>query len=376
MSATSSAASAERSAANDTNDTILELEDLRVGFRTLSGPVQAVDIDHLAVRRAEILGLVGETGSGKSVTALSVLRLLPPQKTRTEGKVLFKGRNLLTETEARMRAIRGREITMVFQDPASSLNPVFPVGEPLTRIIAIHQGLSLREAREKAVEVLARVRLPNPREILGRYPHELSGGMRQRVMIGMALSSNPDLLFADEPTTALDVTIQAQILRLVRELRAEFSASIVFITHNLGVVAQLADRVAVMYAGRVVEVGPARDVFRRPAHPYTELLLKAVPRLGQKRDRLPVIEGTVPVIRSPAPTCYFAPRCPRRSEACTAVRPRLTEVGPGHVAACLRPADLAADRAVDLAADRAVELAADRTVDPAADRTVGRAKGG
>ncbi len=318
-------------------DVVLEVRGLRVAFSTMGGPVQAVDIDHLAVLRAEILGLVGETGSGKSVTALSVLGLLPERKAKVQGAVLFKGQNLLTKTEAEMRAIRGREITMVFQDPASSLNPVFPVGEPLTRIIATHQHISLKEARRRAIDVLARVRLPNPEEILGRYPFELSGGMRQRVMIGMALSSSPDLLFADEPTTALDVTIQAQILRLIRELRSEFAASIVFITHNLGVIAQMADRVAVMYAGRVVEVGGTRDVFKHPAHPYTELLLKAIPRLGERRGLLPVIEGNVPVIRFPRSLCYFAPRCPRRSEPCEAGRPQPREVAPGHAVACWRP---------------------------------------
>ncbi len=318
-------------------DVVLDMRDLKVSFNALAGPVQAVDIDRLEVLRAEILGLVGETGSGKSVTALSVLRLLPERKTRVEGSILFRGEDLLAKSEAEMRAIRGRRISMVFQDPASSLNPVFPVGEPLTRIIAVHQRVPLREARRRAVETLARVRLPNPEEILDRYPHELSGGMRQRVMIGMALSSNPDLLFADEPTTALDVTIQAQILRLIGELRSEFSTSIVFITHNLGVIAKMADRVAVMYAGRVVEVAPTREVFRHPAHPYTDLLLKAIPRLGAKRDILPVIEGTIPVVRRPGPMCYFGPRCPRRDGDCAEGRPELRPVGDGHLVACRRP---------------------------------------
>lgn len=337
MGAGLAAGAGEAAGAAGAGDVVLEIRGLRVSFSTLAGPVQAVDIDCLEVLRGEILGLVGETGSGKSVTALSVLRLLPERKTRVEGAVLFKGRDLLARTEAEMRAVRGREITMVFQDPASSLNPVFPVGEPLTRVIATHQRVPLKEARRRAADVLVRVRLPNPEEILHRYPHELSGGMRQRVMIGMALSSSPDLLFADEPTTALDVTIQAQILRLVGELRSEFKASIVFITHNLGVIAKMADRVAVMYAGRVVEVGRTRDIFRHPAHPYTELLLKAIPRLGDRRETLPVIEGTVPVVRSPEPVCYFGPRCPRRNGACDDGRPELREVADGHLAACRRP---------------------------------------
>ena len=319
-------------------EAVLEIRDLKVSFRAFSGTVQAVDIQRLDVLPQEILGLVGETGSGKSVTALTVLRLLPERKAVIEGgPVLFKGQDLLTKPETEMRKIRGREISMIFQDPMSSLNPVFPVGEPLTRIIAVHQGVSLKEARERALAVLGRVHLPNPEKILGSYPHELSGGMRQRVMIGMALSSNPDLLLADEPTTALDVTIQAQILRLINELRHEIKASIVFITHNLGVIAKVSDRVAVMYAGNVVEIGPTTEIFRRPAHPYTDLLLKAIPRLGERRDKLPVIDGAVPVIRRPEPVCYFHSRCPRRGDACREARPVLAPVGAGHYVACRNP---------------------------------------
>ncbi|HEY3315767.1 MAG TPA: ABC transporter ATP-binding protein [Bacillota bacterium] len=314
---------------------ILEIRNLVVTFRTFGGNVRAVDIGRLDIRRGEIFGLVGETGSGKSVTALSILRLLPEKKVQIEsGEIIFKGQDLLRRTEAEMREIRGHQITMIFQDPMSSLNPVFAVGEPLTRVIAQHAKVPWRAARQRALDMLNLVRLPDPEKILGNYPHELSGGMRQRVMIAMALSSNPDLLLADEPTTALDVTIQAQILRLIGELRAQINASIVFITHNLGVVAKVSDRVAVMYAGNVVELGPTLQIFRRPAHPYTDLLLKAIPRLGERRDTLPVIEGTVPAITRPEPGCHFQPRCPQAADSCRTERPALTAVGPDHFAAC------------------------------------------
>ena len=322
---------------------LLQIRNLKVAFRTYGGRVQALDLHRLDVQPGEILGLVGETGSGKSMTALSILRLLDRKAEVESGEIIFQGEDLLKKSEVELRTIRGRRITMVFQDPMSSLNPVFPVGEPLVRIIAAHQQVSFRAARQRALEMLALVRLPNPEKVLSAYPHELSGGMRQRVMIAMALSSNPDLLLADEPTTALDVTIQAQILRLIEELRAHINASIVFITHNLGVVARIADRVAVMYAGDVVETGSTDDIFRHPGHPYTALLLQSIPRLGQKRDTLPVIEGTVPVVTHPQPGCYFYPRCPVRLERCQFERPGWREQDHGHWVACWKsgPADAA-----------------------------------
>lgn len=318
---------------------LLRIRDLRVGFRVYGGTVQAVDLHYLSLGAGEVLALVGETGCGKSVTARAILRLLPPGKAVVSGSILFRGEDLLRKSEREMDRIRGKEISMVFQDPMSAFNPVFPVGDVMVRAIRLHQGVGAKEARERAVEMFRLVRLPRPEATLRMYPHELSGGMRQRVMIAMALSCRPSLLIADEPTTALDVTIQAQILRLLVELRQQVRAAVIFITHNLGVVAQIAERVAVMYAGDVVEWGPVEDIFYHPAHPYTSLLLAAIPRRGG-RGKLQVIGGEVPNALRLPPGCRFAPRCPRAQEVCGRERP-LLQVRGGRAVACHFPGEVA-----------------------------------
>ncbi|MDI6893693.1 MAG: ABC transporter ATP-binding protein [Bacillota bacterium] len=310
---------------------LMSIRDLKVGFRVYGGTVQAVDLHYLSLGAGEVLALVGETGCGKSVTARAILRLLPPGKAVVSGSILFRGEDLLQKGEREMDRMRGKEISMVFQDPMSAFNPVFPVGDVMVRAIRLHQGLGAREARERAVEMFRLVRLPRPEATLRLYPHELSGGMRQRVMIAMALSCRPSLLIADEPTTALDVTIQAQILRLLVELRQQVRAAVIFITHNLGVVAEIAERVAVMYAGDVVEWGPVEDIFCHPTHPYTCLLLAAIPRRGG-RGRLKVIGGEVPNALRLPPGCRFAPRCPRAQEVCGRERPLLMIRGSRAVA--------------------------------------------
>jgi len=311
---------------------LMSIRDLKVGFRVYGGTVQAVDLQYLSLQTGETLALVGETGCGKSVTARAILRLLPPGKAVVSGSIIFRGEDLLSKSEREMDRVRGKEISMVFQDPMSSFNPVFPVGDAMVRAIRLHQGVTAREARQRAIEVFRLVRLPRPEAVLSMYPHELSGGMRQRVMIAMALSCRPSLLIADEPTTALDVTIQAQILRLLVDLRREVGAAVIFITHNLGVVAQIAQNVAVMYAGDVVEWGPVEDIFYHPAHPYTRLLLAAIPRRGSK-GRLQVIHGEVPsALRLPR-GCRFAPRCPAAREVCRHERPRL-HAHAGRAVAC------------------------------------------
>jgi len=313
---------------------LLEIKNLKINFKTYQGTVQAVDIDHFSIGRGEYVGLVGETGCGKSVTTLAILRLLPPSGRVVSGEILFKGEDLLKKSLKEMENIRGKQISIVFQNPSSSLNPVFTVGEQITRILMLHQNLKKEEAKRKAVKILSLVRLPNPYKILDRYPHELSGGMCQRVMIAMALSCNPDLLIADEPTTALDVTIQAQILKLMRELKDKIGASILLITHDLSVVAQLCDKVAVMYAGRIVEQGKVRDIFKNPLHPYTRGLLEAIPVVGKREKRLKGIEGFVPDMLNPPPGCRFHPRCPYATEICNVKSPDSFHVENGHYVSC------------------------------------------
>jgi oligopeptide/dipeptide ABC transporter ATP-binding protein len=320
---------------------VLEIDDLRTHFFTQAGVVRAVDGVSYAVRAGETLGVVGESGCGKSVTALSVLRLVadPPGRI-VGGKIRFGGANLLDLSENEMEGIRGNEISMIFQEPMTSLNPLLTVGRQISEAITVHQGVSARGAMNKAVEMLRRVSIPEPERRVHAYPHQLSGGMRQRVMIAMALSCNPKVLIADEPTTALDVTIQAQILELMRELQETFGTAIILITHDMGVVAENADRVIVMYAGRKVEEASARTLFEQPGHPYTRGLLDSIPKLDvvahedARRIRLNEIEGMVPSLHNLPEGCTFAPRCEFATDQCRAAYPPLLQHRPGHVIAC------------------------------------------
>ncbi len=319
---------------------LLAIEDLRTHFFTRDGVVRAVDGVSYIVEAGETLAVVGESGCGKSVTALSILRLVPSPPGRiVSGAIRFGELDLVTASESEMRRIRGNEISMIFQEPMTSLNPVLTVARQITETLELHQGLTARAAEARAVEMLRLVRIPEPERRARQYPHELSGGMRQRVMIAMALACHPKLLIADEPTTALDVTIQAQILDLMRELKSEIGAAIILITHDLGVVAEMAQRVIVMYAGRKVEEAPVAELFRRPRHPYTLGLLASVPRLGAtlgrtEAPRLAEIPGTVPSLREAIVGCAFAPRCAYASERCRREAPPLVAWGSGHLAAC------------------------------------------
>ena len=321
--------------------TILQIEDLQTHFFTAVGTVRAVDGVSYALKAGETLGVVGESGCGKSVTALSILRLVanPPGRI-IGGAVRFEGRNLLEISEPEMERIRGNEISMIFQEPMTSLNPLYTVGKQIAEAVALHQGLNKRDAWDRAVEMLKRVSIPEPERRAHAYPHQLSGGMRQRVMIAMALSCNPKVLIADEPTTALDVTIQAQILDLMRELQETFGTAIILITHDMGVVAENADRVVVMYAGRKVEETDAARLFDNPGHPYTRGLLASIPHLDTaaqsdaRRARLNEIKGMVPSLFNLPQGCSFAPRCGLASDRCREVRPPLEEQRPGHWIAC------------------------------------------
>ncbi len=318
---------------------LLEINDLRVHFDTGNGVNRAVEGLSLQVGAGEAVAIVGESGCGKSVTSMSILRLVPSPPAQFSGSIRFKGRELLAASEASMRAIRGAEIGIIFQEPMTSLNPVFTVGAQIAEALRLHQGASRREGLAKAVELLTLVGIPSPERRCNEYPHQLSGGMRQRVMIAMALACSPALLIADEPTTALDVTIQAQILELLSELRQRTGAAILLITHDLGVVAEFAQRVIVMYAGRKVEEAAVADLFARPLHPYTVGLLGAVPKLGEslKTDDPPPlneIPGQVPDLRKPIVGCVFAPRCSRAQDVCQRVAPALMEKETGHFAAC------------------------------------------
>jgi peptide/nickel transport system ATP-binding protein len=318
---------------------LLELRDLSVRFDTDDGTVHAVDRMALTLAPSQVLGIVGESGCGKSVTALSILGLLPKTATVT-GSVVFEGAELLGASRARLRKIRGRKISFVFQEPMTSLNPVLRVGHQLEEVLREHMKLSRSAARARAVELLDLVHIPDPERRVQEYPHQLSGGMRQRVMIAMALACDPKILIADEPTTALDVTIQAGILDLLRELRERLGTAIILITHNLGVVADLADRVVVMYAGRKAEEAPVQELFAHPQHPYTIGLLGAVPRPGAARNgRLQEIPGRVPSLAQLPGHCAFADRCPRADEQSWSEVPELRRVRPDHTVACFHPGE-------------------------------------
>jgi peptide/nickel transport system ATP-binding protein len=318
---------------------ILTVEGLRTEFATGEGPPRvAVEGLSFDVKRGETLCIVGESGCGKSLTALSILRLLPrPYGRIGAGSILLDGQDLTRLGEAEMRAIRGRAISMIFQEPMTSLNPVLTIGEQIAETVMVHEGLDRKACLERALEMLRQVRIPEPERRLGEYPHQLSGGMRQRVMIAMALACRPRLLLADEPTTALDVTIQAQILDLVRELQEETGTAVILITHDLGVVAEMAARVLVMYAGHKVEEGSAEEIFDAPTHPYTRGLMAAMPHLSGgkgERGRLNEIPGVVPALDARPPGCAFAPRCERAMDRCHVEAPALVKVGGTHAAAC------------------------------------------
>src|SRR5881227_3975374 len=299
---------------------LLEIKNLSTHFPTRDGLVRAVDDVSFYIDRGELLGLVGESGCGKSMTALSVMRLVPPPGKIAAGEILFEGRDLLKLSNRDMRDVRGNDIAMIFQDPMTSLNPVFTVGEQIAEALRLHRKLSRANARKAAVDAMREVSIPDPELRVNDYPHQLSGGMRQRVMIAMALACDPKVLIADEPTTALDVTIQAQILELLNNLRRTRDLAVLLITHDLGVVAEVADRVAVMYTGKIVEESPVDELFARPKHPYTEGLLRSVPKLTAKdvarKTRLQTIEGTVPRPTALPPGCHFEPRCPYRMPRC------------------------------------------------------------
>lgn len=314
---------------------LLEVKDLQVSIPTDSGPVPALGGVSFSVGEAESVCLVGESGCGKSMAALAVMGLLPATGKVTGGEVLLRGRDLLKCSEPEMRAVRGKEVAMVFQEPMTSLNPVFTVGFQIAEAVLAHEKVSKKEALDRAVHLLETVAVPDARRRLDDYPHQLSGGLRQRVMIAMALACSPKLLLADEPTTALDVTVQAQFLDLLRRLQAEMGLGVLLITHDLGVVAEFASRVFVMYCGKVVEEAPVAELFRDPHHPYTRGLMRSVPRLaGEKVKRLPSIEGTVPDLRNLPPGCAFAPRCPEVREACGAPPPMLP-AGEGRSVRCV-----------------------------------------
>ncbi|HEY3055508.1 MAG TPA: ABC transporter ATP-binding protein [Thermoanaerobaculia bacterium] len=324
-------------------EALLSVKNLRTSFFTADGVVHAVDNVSFNVRRGEAVALVGESGCGKSVTAMSIMRLVAPPGKITAGEVRFKGRDLASLSEKQMRDVRGNDIAMVFQEPMTSLNPVFKIGAQVAEAIRIHRKVSKKEAWRIAGEMLELVSIPDPIKRLDDYPHQLSGGMRQRVMIAMALSCDPELLIADEPTTALDVTIQAQIMELLAGLQKRLGLAVLLITHDLGVVAEFCERVIVMYTGRIVEEAPVRELFANPAHPYTRGLLKSLPSVTKpgKEQRLPTIKGMVPSISALPPGCKFNPRCPDVMPICLGNEPARMIVGEGHDARCYLHGDLA-----------------------------------
>ena len=315
---------------------LIEIKGLSTQFHLATGVLKAVQCVDLTLDPGETLALVGESGCGKSITAASIMRLVPPPGRIVAGSILFKGIDLLQLPEEEMRGIRGNRIAMVFQDPMTSLNPVFTVGNQVAEGLRVHRGLSRREAEREAVEILSQVGIPAPRERIRDYPHQLSGGMRQRVMIAMALSCRPELIIADEPTTALDVTIQAQILELLDRLKKETGMGLILITHNLGIVAERAHRTAIMYAGRIVETAETSELFRNPLHPYTRGLLASLPEFGAPGEKLSTIAGSVPDLRNEIIGCPFRERCPICVAACATQEPEMKEAGAGHSVRCLK----------------------------------------
>lgn len=327
-------ANSESGTANPTLRNLLEVRNLRVEFHTEDGILKAVDGVNLQIKEGETLGLVGESGCGKSVTAFSILQLLPtPPAKYAGGEINFRGDNLLAKNEKELRQVRGNAISMVFQEPMSSLNPIMTIGKQISETIIAHQKKNKQEAREIAIQMLHRVGIPAPETRYDEYPHQMSGGMKQRAMIAMALVCKPQLLIADEPTTALDVTIQAQILELLRELQGEFAMSVLLITHDLGVVAETCDHVAVMYAGKIVEQATVNDLFERPLHPYTQGLFRSLPSLSEKKGTLETIPGAVPNPLDFPSGCRFRTRCPMAQELCKQ-EPALRELAPQHFVAC------------------------------------------
>ena len=319
----------------DPNAPLLEVDDLHVEFRTRDGVAKAVNGVSFSVEEGQTLAILGESGSGKSVTAQAIMGILDtPPGFVTGGSVRFRGTDLLRLSEEKRRGYRGRHIAMIFQDALSSLNPVFPVGWQIGEMFRIHDKVSRKEARKKAIELMDRVHIPGAASRVGDYPHQFSGGMRQRIMIAMAIALDPEVLIADEPTTALDVTVQAQVMGLLGELQAESRMGLILITHDLGVVADVADQIAVMYAGRVMETSPVNDIYANPAHPYTEGLLDSIPRIDQKGEELRAIKGLPPNLMKIPAGCEFRPRCPRAQEICEQERPPLREAAPDRFSAC------------------------------------------
>ncbi len=315
---------------------LLEVKDLRTYFTTENGTARAVDGVSFSIEKGEVLGIVGESGCGKSVTSLSIMRLIPqpPGRIMEGSSIRFRDDEIVTASEKRMREIRGNDVAMIFQEPMTSLNPVFPIGEQIAEALRLHRKLNKSSARQTAIDMLRLVGIPDPEERVDHFPHQLSGGQRQRVMIAIALSCEPDLLIADEPTTALDVTIQAQILELLAELRNRLGMAIMLITHDLGVVAEVCDRVVVMYAGEVVEEGPVAEIFQNPRHPYTQGLMQAIPRLGKRVDRLAVIPGMVPSATNWPIGCRFHARCPYGFDVCVKEHPGLFVINEVHTSRC------------------------------------------
>jgi len=322
------------------NDHLLSVEALKTYFFTFEGIVKAVDDVSFFLDKREVIGIVGESGCGKSVMAQSIMRLIPDPPGKTvNGKILFDGKDIVKLSGEKMRSIRGRRISMIFQEPMTSLNPVFTIGDQISEMFMLHEKRSRRDSWERSIDMLKKVQIPAPEKRVHEYPHQLSGGMRQRAMIAMALSCQPEIVIADEPTTALDVTIQAQILDLMMQLKEDYAAAIMMITHDLGVIAEIAQRIVVMYAGKVVEEGKADAIFEDPRHPYTQGLLKSIPKLGERsvhgRERLKEIPGVVPSLLQLPSGCTFFPRCPEAMATCEAQFPELVELGGNHRARCL-----------------------------------------